>query len=125
MKKIAIIEDETAIRQMYAFKLKHSGFEVCEAEDGILGLALIKNEQPDLVLLDLLMPRMGGVDMLRELRATDWGENVPVLILTNISKDEAPRTLWHLNISDFIIKANSTPQKIVEHVEKILAKLEG
>lgn len=108
---------------MYAFKLKHSGFDICEAEDGILGLELIEKEKPDLVLLDLLMPRMGGVDMLRELRSAEWGEKVPVLILTNISKDEAPRTLWHLNISDFIIKANSTPQKIVEHVERVLAKL--
>lgn len=120
MKKIAIIEDEQAIRQMYAFKLKHSGFEVCEAEDGILGLELIEKEKPDVVLLDLLMPRMGGVDMLRELRSTEWGEKVPVLVLTNISKDEAPRTLWHLNISDFVIKANSTPQKIVEHVQHVL-----
>lgn len=122
MKKIAIIEDEVAIRQMYAFKLKHSGFAVCEADDGIHGLELVEKEKPDLILLDLLMPRMGGIDMLRELRNSDWGEKIPVIVLTNISKDEAPRTLWHLSISDFIIKANSTPQKIVEHVEQVLSK---
>jgi len=120
MYKIAIIEDEAAIRRMYALKLKFSDFEICEAEDGEKGLAIIEKEKPDLVLLDLRMPRMSGDEMLRELRSTDWGEKIPVIILTNISKDEAPRTLWHLGISDFIVKANSTPQKVVEHVQKIL-----
>ncbi|MCA9308785.1 response regulator [Candidatus Saccharibacteria bacterium] len=118
--KIAIVEDEAAIRRMYAFKLKYSDFVVVEAEDGEKGLTLIEVERPDLVLLDLRMPRMTGEEMLRELRATDWGEEIPVVILTNISKDEAPRTLWHLGISDFIVKSNATPQKVVECVEKIL-----
>ncbi|MBP9738785.1 response regulator [Candidatus Saccharibacteria bacterium] len=121
--KIAIIEDEAAIRGMYSFKLKHSGFEVCEAGDGIEGLAMLKSELPDLILLDLRMPRMNGDEMLRELRSTDWGESIPVIILTNISRDEAPRTLWHLGVADFIVKSNSTPQKIVDRVESILAEL--
>ena len=120
VQKIAIVEDEAAIRRMYAFKLKYSNFVVVEAEDGEKGLTLIETERPDLVLLDLRMPRMTGEEMLRELRATDWGEEIPVVILTNISKDEAPRTLWHLGISDFIVKSNATPQKVVECVEKIL-----
>ncbi len=120
MVKIAIIEDEAAIRKMYAMKLKFSNFEVCEACDGEEGLVVIKEHIPDLVLLDLRMPRMGGEEMLRALRATDWGEEIPVIILTNISKDEAPRTLWHLGISDFIIKANSTPQTVVDRVEAVL-----
>lgn len=123
MTKIAIIEDEAAIRRMYALKLKFSDFEVCEAEDGEKGLVMLKKEMPDLILLDLRMPHMSGDEMLRELRGTDWGENIPVIILTNISKDEAPRTLWHLGVSDFIIKSNSTPQKIVEHIERVLASV--
>lgn len=121
MPKIAIIEDEVAIRRMYALKLKFSDFEVCEAADGEEGLMVVEKERPDLILLDLRMPRMSGDEMLRELRAKSWGEQIPVIILTNISKDEAPRTLWHLGISDFIVKANSTPQKVLEHIEHILA----
>lgn len=119
--KIAIIEDEAAIRRMYAIKLRFSNFEICEAADGEEGLVVIEREKPDLILLDLRMPRMTGDEMLRELRATEWGENIPVIILTNISKDEAPRTLWHLGISDFIVKANSTPQKVLEHVQRVLS----
>lgn len=118
--KIAVIEDEPAIRRMYALKLKFSDFEVCEAGDGSEGLAVVEHEQPDLVLLDLRMPNMDGDEMLRAMRATEWGESIPVIILTNISKDEAPRTLWHLGISDFIVKANSTPQTVVERVKEIL-----
>ncbi|MCA9301136.1 response regulator [Candidatus Nomurabacteria bacterium] len=121
MAKIAIIEDEAAIRRMYALKLKFSEFEVCEAEDGEHGLVIIEEHKPDLVLLDLRMPKMSGDEMLRELRSTAWGEHIPVIILTNISKAEAPQTLWHLGVSDFIVKANSTPQKVVESVKSILA----
>ena len=124
MPKIAIIEDESAIRRMYALKLKFSDYEIVEAEDGEAGLVVIKKEQPDLILLDLRMPKMTGDEMLRELRSKRWGEKVPVIVLTNISKDEAPRTLWHLGISDFIIKANSTPQKVLECVQRVLAEVD-
>lgn len=120
--KIAIIEDEIAIRKMYAFKLGYSDFTICEASDGFEGLELIKNEQPDLVLLDLRMPRMSGEEMLRNLRSTEWGKEVPVIILTNISRAEAPRTLWHLGVSGYIVKSNSTPQKVVECVQEVLSK---
>jgi DNA-binding response OmpR family regulator len=123
--KIIIIEDEASIRNMYAMKLKLSKFEVYEAADGVEGLQMIKDKQPDLVLLDLRMPRMSGDEMLRELRNEDWGRDVPVIILTNISRDEAPRTLWHLGVSDFIVKANSTPQKVLECVQKVIAKHEA
>ena len=121
MPEIVIIEDEAAIRRMYAIKLKFADVEVVEAGDGQEGLIVIEKEKPDLILLDLRMPVLPGDEMLRELRASAWGESIPVIILTNISKDEAPRTLWHLGISDFIVKANSTPQKVVECVERVLA----
>lgn len=124
LKRIAIVEDEQAIRKMYALKLGFAGYTVCEAADGEEGLKVIELEKPDLILLDLMMPHMPGDEMLRELRSKEWGEKIPVVILTNISRDEAPRTLWHLGISDFIIKSNSTPQKILERVDRVLANLD-
>ncbi len=125
MPKIVIIEDEAAIRGMYSLKFKFSKFDVFEAVDGRDGLRVAKEVQPDIILLDLKMPVMSGDEMLREMRSTDWGNEIPVIVLTNISKDEAPRTLWHLGVSDYIVKANSTPQKILEKVEAVLAESES
>lgn len=124
MPKIAIIEDEAAIRRMYTLKFKFSGFETCEGVDGEDGLAIIEKEKPDLVLLDLRMPKMSGDEMLREMRGTEWGVSIPVIILTNISRAEAPRTLWHLGVSDFIVKSHSTPQKVVEATQSVLKEFE-
>jgi len=122
VKKITIVEDDYAILDMYRFKFEHAKFKVSTAINGKEGLEVIKQEKPDIVLLDIRMPIMPGDEMLRELRATEWGQNIPVLVLTNISRDEAPRTLWHLGVSDYIVKASSTPQVILEKVEKILAQ---
>ncbi len=121
MTKITIVEDDATICNMYALKFRHAEFIVSTAKDGYEGLKVIKKEAPDMILLDLRMPRMGGDEMLRELRGSEWGQEIPVIILTNISKDEAPRTLWHLGISDFIVKSHSTPQKVLDCVQKVLA----
>lgn len=120
MKKVIIIEDDYAILDMYKLKFEHANFKVFTAVNGKEGLEVIEREEPDVVLLDIRMPVMAGDEMLRELRATDWGKHVPVIVLTNISRDEAPRTLWHLGVEDYIVKASSTPQMILEKVEKIL-----
>jgi DNA-binding response OmpR family regulator len=123
LSKITIIEDEPAILNMYKFKFEHAKFTVSTAEDGKKGLEVIQQSKPDIVLLDIRMPVMSGDEMLRELRATDWGKEIPVIVLTNISRDEAPRTLWHLGVEDYIVKASSTPQMILEKVQKILQNL--
>ncbi len=120
MKKIAIIEDDLTILEMYKLKFEFANFKVSTALDGKEGLEVIKREMPDMILLDIRMPVMSGDEMLRELRATDWGKDIPVIVLTNISRDEAPRTLWHLGVSDYIVKASSTPQMILEKVEQLL-----
>ncbi len=120
MVKIAIIEDEAAIRKMYAMKLKFSNFEVCEACDGEEGLVVIKEHIPDLVLLDLRMPRMGGEEMLKKRRSTEWGKNIKVVILTNVSEEEVAKKISSYNISGFIIKAQYTPAQVVEKIAKIL-----
>ena len=120
MKKITIVEDDYTILEMYKLKFEFAKFKVSTATDGKQGLEVIEQEKPDVILLDIRMPIMSGDEMLREMRATDWGKDVPVLVLTNISRDEAPRTLWHLGVADYIVKASSTPQMILEKVEKVL-----
>ncbi len=119
--KIAIIEDDQAISQMYRIKFEAEGYAVETAENGKLGLELIKQMQPDIILLDLMMPEMTGDEMLVELRATDWGKNVKVIILTNMGESEAPDIIKELGVSAFIVKADMTPRQVAELVKKHLA----
>lgn len=120
MAKIAIIEDDAAISQMYRIKFETEGYEVETAENGKLGLALIEEMKPDMVLLDLMMPEMNGDEMLQKLRATDWGKDIKVIILTNMGETEAPATIKELNVRAFILKANMTPRQVAELVKEHL-----
>jgi DNA-binding response OmpR family regulator len=119
-KKIAIVEDDLAIASMYEFKLKKSGFKVAVANDGKQGLTLVGSFLPDLILLDLLLPEMNGHEVLEKIRASDWGASIRVIVLTNLSKDEAPHGLRLLNVDRYIVKAHCTPAQVVEIVREVL-----
>jgi DNA-binding response OmpR family regulator len=121
MSKIAIIEDDLAISQMYRIKFEAEGYTVETAENGKVGLELIKEMKPDIVLLDLMMPIMNGDEMLQKLRETTWGKDIKVLILTNIGESEAPKSIKDLDVSAFILKANMTPRQVAELVKEQLA----
>ncbi len=118
--KILVVEDEAAIRQMYEFKLELEGYKVATAGDGAKGLEVAEKFQPDLILLDLRMPIMSGGEMLEKLRASDWGADVKVVVLTNISKSEAPPSLRFLNVERYIVKAHSTPAQVVAIIKEVL-----
>lgn len=86
---VLVVEDEEAVRKALKDKFEREGFKVLEAEDGKKGLKVAMAKKPDALLLDLLMPKMGGMEMLAELRKdAGWGKNVPVIILTNLSADD-------------------------------------
>lgn len=120
MTKIAIIEDDTAINQMYRMKFEADGFDVELADNGTRGVALVERFQPDMVLLDLSMPEMTGDEALAEIRSHDWGKDIPVIILTNLGEEEAPKTLKKLGVSSYIVKADLTPRQVVERVKDTL-----
>jgi DNA-binding response OmpR family regulator len=114
MPKIAIVEDDLAIAQMYRMKFEAEGYHVDIAENGKLGLALCEQMKPDLVLLDLMMPEMNGDEMLEKMRATNWGKDIKVIILTNVGEQEAPDKLKSLHVNAFIVKAEMTPKQVAE-----------
>jgi len=87
-KKVLIVEDEPATRQALSGKLIASGFEVFEAKDGVEGLEVAVKEMPDLILLDILMPRMDGMVMMKKVREMEWGKDLPIVVLTNLSADD-------------------------------------
>jgi DNA-binding response OmpR family regulator len=121
--KIAIIEDEIPIQMMYRLKLEREGFTVETANNGREGLRLIKYFRPQLVLLDLRMPVMSGDEMLAQMRSTSWGADISVVVLTNISRNEAPHALRFLHVDSYIVKAQFTPTQVVSHVRQVLSTL--
>jgi DNA-binding response OmpR family regulator len=121
MAKIAIIEDDLAISQMYRIKFEAEGYEIQVAENGSLGLEMVEKYKPDIILLDLMMPEMNGDEMLQKLRAKPWGKHMKVVILTNQGEQEAPDILKSLDVSAFIVKADMTPRQVAELVKEKLA----
>lgn len=120
--KATVIEDDQDLQYIYKLKLEREGFQVKTASNGEEGLRVTKEFAPDIILLDLMMPIMNGTEMLAEMRAQDWGSDVRVVILTNISKDEAPQALRFLHVDRYIVKAHHTPAQVVDIVKEVLGK---
>jgi DNA-binding response OmpR family regulator len=122
MTKIAIIEDDAVISQMYRMKFEAEGYEVQMAGNGRIGVELVEKMRPDIILLDLRMPEMDGAEALAQIRKHDWGKDIPVLILTNVGVEEAPKELEDLNVLSYIVKADLTPRQVTEKVKEALGK---
>jgi two-component system response regulator AdeR len=120
--KVAIIEDDPAILQMYQLKFESADYSVRTATNGLLGLELINTFKPDIILLDLMMPQMGGVEMLEKLRKAPGGKDIIVLVLTNIGEQEIPKELEKLDVTEIIAKAYHTPAQVMEKVRLLLEK---
>lgn len=120
MVKIAIIEDDLAISQMYRLKFEQEGYTVETADNGKVGLDLAENMKPDIIILDLMMPVMGGEEMLKALRKTDWGKNIKVVVLTNMGEQEIPPDIKKLGVEAVILKADMTPREVAELVKSHL-----
>jgi DNA-binding response OmpR family regulator len=120
MTKIAIIEDDAVISQMYRMKFEADGFDVQLANNGVRGVALAEAFSPDIILMDLQMPEMGGAEALTIIRKAPWGKDVPVIILTNLGEEEAPKEIRGLGIHSYIVKADLTPRQVVGRVKEAL-----
>lgn len=122
MTKIAIIEDDPVISQMYRMKFEADGFDVKLADNGKKGVALVEDFFPDLILLDLQMPEMNGNEALAAIRKQPWGQHIPVIILTNLGEEEAPKGIRALGIHSYIVKAELTPRQVVQRVKDALGQ---
>ncbi len=120
MKKILIVEDEDSLRKALAEKFLAEKFEVLEAVNGEDGLASVEKNNPDLILLDIIMPIMDGMTMLKELRKTKFGKDVPVIILTNSNNDDSLSESLASGAYDFLIKSNWKIQEVVDKVKERL-----
>ncbi len=121
--KIALIEDDSTIVEMYLFKFElEKDFEVRVANDGAHGLELIASFKPDIILLDMMMPKMSGLETLTRLRSMPNGDNYKVIALTNMKDDDTVAKIRSLHVDDYLIKAETSPRSIVERIRGILNK---
>ncbi|MBL7141863.1 response regulator [Patescibacteria group bacterium] len=122
-KKILIVEDEAPLRQAISDKFKRGGFTTLEAKDGSEGLDAALKEHPDLIILDLIMPKTDGLSMLKELRGDDWGKEVPVIILTNLSDAENVAKAMEKGVYDFLVKSDWKLEDLIKRVKDKLGIL--
>lgn len=118
--KILLVEDDSFLLSMYATKFELENFEVVTAEDGEKGVRVALKEVPDIILLDVLLPKMNGFEVLKNLKANGATSNIPVILLTNLSqKDEVDRGIA-MGAEDYLIKAHFMPSEVVDKIKKIL-----
>jgi len=118
MKKILFIEDESALQKTFGEVLKQEGYEIIPALDGEIGLRLAKSEKPDLILLDLILPRINGFEVLKQLKIDEETKSIPIIILTNLEKAEDIQKALELGAATYLVKANYTLAEVVEKVKK-------
>lgn len=121
-KKILIAEDEPILMEMYRVYFEKAGFEVLNAENGQVCIEIVKKDKPDILLLDVLMPRLNGWDVLKELKNNPETKDMPILVLSNLSQTQEIQKGLDLGADDYIIKSDLTPKDLLAKVEKTISK---
>lgn len=119
-KRILLVEDDRFLRRACEASLRQRGFTVIAAVDGEEGLQLARSDHPDLILLDLLMPKLPGVEVLRALKADADTKSIPVLILSNSSREQDVSEVISLGAVDYWVKANLSLKELGERVARLL-----
>jgi len=120
MKKVLLIEDDPFLVDIYITKLKEAGLSVEAAMDGEEGFQKIKEEVPDLILLDIVLPNINGWEFLRKVKRDERLKNLKVIILSNLGQKEEVEKGLKLGAVKYLIKAHYTPSEVVEIVKQIL-----
>jgi len=125
MKKILLVEDDPFLRKAASTKLKRQGYAVTTAEDGELALAAVKQGPYDVVLLDLILPKVQGFEILRRIKADPNPEiaQMPVVVLSNLGQDSDIQKVLELGATGYLIKANISLEAIVQKVEELLQEV--
>ena len=118
--KIVIVDDNVDIAELYKTRLEVIGYKCFVAYDGVEALALIEKELPDLVLLDLMVPKIAGDQILATMRASTWGKKINVFIISNLNEADAPAGLRNLGIKGYVVKSSLSNDDLDKLVNSIL-----
>src|SRR3989344_3099294 len=120
MKKILFVEDESALQKTFGEVLKQEGYEMTSALDGETGLRLAKQIKPDLILLDLILPKLHGFDVLKKLKEIPDTKEIPVIVLTNLERAEDIEKALEFGATTYLVKENYSLDEVMEKIKKIL-----
>lgn len=124
MTKILLVEDDPVINKMYSRLFKLEGYEVVVAVDGLDGLEKLKTFTPDIIMLDIMMPKMNGVEMLGKIKENPATQNIPTIVLTNMSDMRVSNEVFAKGVNLSIIKSEMEPDMVISWVKSVLAKAE-
>ncbi|KKQ37123.1 MAG: hypothetical protein US53_C0027G0003 [Candidatus Woesebacteria bacterium GW2011_GWA1_37_7] len=119
-KVILIVEDDPVLLKMYTEKFTFEGFSVLNAKDGEEALKTALTQKIDIILLDIMLPRMSGTDFLEKFRQNPKGSQVPVVALTNLAEEEEKQKAIKLGVEEYLVKAMQTPEQVVEKIKKYI-----
>lgn len=119
-KKILIIEDEPAQATTIDLAMKRAGFDTLVAHDGAEGLEKAKEGAPDLILLDLVLPKIDGISVLKQLRTNESTSETPILVLTNLASGDTVKEVMEAGGSDYLVKTDYTLEQLIHKVEEVL-----
>ena len=120
-KVILLIEDDPVLCRMYSEKFKREGFSVLTALDGQKGLKMALTEKIDLILLDIMLPRISGIDLLDQLRKDPKGRDIKVIALTNLADAAEKEKAMKLGVKDYLVKAMQTPEQVVDKIKTYIS----
>lgn len=117
-KKILVVDDEDSVREIYRHEFLNNGYNVIAAADGEEGLLKAGEESPDMILLDIMLPKMSGIEVLRALKENQLTKKTPVLLLTNLGEETIIKEGFELGADGYLLKVSYTPSQVVDEVKK-------
>jgi len=120
MKTILFIEDESALQKTFGEILRQEGYNMISASDGEIGLKLAQGEKPDLILLDLVLPKIHGFDVLKMLKENEETKKIPVIVLTNLEEMEDVEKVLELGATTYLVKASYSLEEVLQKIKKAL-----
>jgi DNA-binding response OmpR family regulator len=120
--RIVLIEDSVTVRFFYKGVFEKAGFEVLEAENAKVGWTVICAQKPDIIVLDMLMPQIPGIELLKQIRSVEFTRDIPVLVLTSVKDSEQVREIFRFGADHYILKGMDSPEMVKEMVYNLLKK---
>lgn len=119
---VLIVEDEESMRKILTDELEREGFTAIETKDGVEGLESALSNHPDIILIDILLPKLDGLEMLKKIREDKWGKDVPVLLLTNLGDMDKISEAVQIGITGYLVKSDWKLEDVVKKVRDALKK---